>query len=403
MARDHDIVLFGATGFVGELTAEYLVEHAPPGARLALAGRSRDKLEALRARLGRLGLGLTVADTQDPGSIRALAESTRLLISTVGPYVLHGEPVVAACAAAGTDYVDLTGEPEFVDLTYLRHHVAARLSGARLVHSCGFDSVPYDLGALFTVSQLPDGDVIRLSGYGSAHGSVSSGTFQSALQIIGRLKESGRVARQRRSVERNADDGQPAEGRSVRGAPGRVHRESLAGGWVVPAPVIDPQHVLRSARLDPSYGSDFTYSHYLVTRSLWRTAALGAGLVVVGALAQLEATRGLLGRLKPPGTGPSPERRSRSSFRVRFVADHGAEGQALTERLVTEVRGGDPGYGETAKMVSEAALRLAFDEDLPERGGGQWTPALALGIGYVDRLVRAGIEFEVVSRPTAKV
>ncbi len=396
MARDYDIVLFGATGFVGELTAEYLVGRMPAGARLALAGRSREKLDALEQRLGREHLGLIVADAGEPDSIRALAESTRVLISTVGPYLLHGEPVVAACADAGTDYLDLTAEAEFVDLTYLRHHETARDSGARLVHSCGFDSVPYDLGALFAVSQL-SGDVpVRLSGYGSAHGSISGGTFQSALNIIGRLKEAGRVARQRRSVERNAEDGRIADGRNVRGVPGRVHRERLVGGWVVPAPTIDPQHVLRSARLDPTYGPDFTYSHYLVTGRLWRTAALGVGLAVVGVLAQLERTRRWLGRLKPPGTGPDAERRARSSFRIRLVADHG---QDRAERLITEVRGGDPGYGETAKMLCEAALRLAFDDDLPPRGGGQWTPALALGYGYIDRLVRAGIEFEVVSVP----
>ena len=396
MQRDLDIVLLGATGFVGELTAEYLIAHAPSDARLGLAGRNREKLESLRGRLGRADLALTVVDVVDTATVGALAESTRVLVSTVGPYLLYGEAVVAACAAAGTDYLDLTGEAEFVDLMYLRHHTTARVSGARLVHSCGFDSVPYDLGALFTVSQLSGEVPVQLSGYGSAHGSISGGTFQSALNIIGRLKEAGRVARQRRAVERNADDGRIAAGRSVHGLPGRVHRERLAGGWVVPAPVIDPQHVLRTARLDPTYGPDFTYSHYLVTRRLWRTAALGVAVVVVGLPAQLESTRRLVGRLKRPGTGPDAERRARSSFRVRFVADHGKD---RAERLITEVRGGDPGYGETAKMLAEAALRLAFDDDLPERGGGQWTPALALGHGYIDRLVRAGIEFSVVESP----
>ena len=386
-------MLLGATGFVGELTAEYLIAHAPSEARLGLAGRSPEKLESLRERLGRPDLALIVVDIGEEGAVGALAESTRVLVSTVGPYLLYGEPVVAACVGAGTDYLDLTGEAEFVDLMYLRHHAGACASGARLVHSCGFDSVPYDLGALFTVSQLSGEVPVRLSGYGSAHASISGGTFQSALGIIGRLKEAGRVARQRRAVERNADDGRIAAGRSVHGLPGRVHRERLAGGWVVPAPVIDPQHVLRTARLDPAYGPDFTYSHYLVTGRLWRTVALGAGVVVVGLMAQLESTRSLVGRLKPPGTGPDAERRARSSFRIRFVADYGKAGAG---RLITEVRGGDPGYGETAKMLSEAALRLAFDDDLPERGGGQWTPALALGRGYIDRLVRAGIEFVVL-------
>ena len=154
--RDYDIVLFGATGFTGALTAEYLVRHAPADTRIALAGRNVPKLEDVRRRLIEINaayadLPLLQADVTDDRSIRALAESTSVVISTVGPYILYGEPLVAACAAAGTDYVDLTGEPEFVDLMWLRYHEQARRTGAKLVHSCGFESIPYDLGALYTV------------------------------------------------------------------------------------------------------------------------------------------------------------------------------------------------------------------------------------------------------------
>jgi len=396
--RTYDIVLFGATGFVGELTAEYLAAHAPEGARIAIAGRDKERLEALGRRLPRADVGVLVADASDASSVRALAEATRVVITTVGPYLQYGEPLVAACAAAGTDYVDLTGESEFVDLMYLRYHAVARDSGARLVHSCGFDSIPYDLGALFTVSQLPGDVPIALQGFGAAKGSISGGTFYSAVNQMGRLKEAGRLGRQRRSVERHAQDGATAEGRSVHGARGRPHNEPLAGGWVVPVPTIDPQHVLRSARLNPAYGPDFTYAHYLVTKRLGTTAALMIGVGAVVGLAQLETTRRLVLRLRVPGTGPSAERRARSFFRVRMVADYGLD--SSRRRLITEVRGGDPGYGETAKMLAESALALAFDQNLPERGGGQWTPALALGQPLIDRLVRAGIEFAVVG-PTS--
>lgn len=399
MERDYDLALFGATGFVGELTAEYLARQAPAAARVALAGRSAAKLAALGERLQRPAWGQLVADAGDADSIDALARSARVVISTVGPYLRYGEGLVAACAGAGTDYVDLTGESEFVDLMYLRHHKRARQSGARLVHSCGFDSIPYDLGALFTVLQLPDDAPVALRGFGGASGSISGGTFHSAVGQMARLKESGRVARQRRSVERNADDGRLAENRNVRGVPGRPHNEALAGGWVVPAPTIDPQHVLRSARLNRAYGPDFSYSHFLVTRNLRSTLALGAGVAAVVMFAQLEPTRKLLLRLRAPGSGPSPERRARSHFRVRMVADHGS-GDARG-RLITEVRGGDPGYGETAKMLAESALALAFDDDLPQLGGGQWTPALALGRPLIDRLVAAGITFEIVERTPA--
>jgi short subunit dehydrogenase-like uncharacterized protein len=394
MTRDYDIVLFGATGFVGELTAEYLAQHSPEGARIALAGRSAQRLETLREGLQRPDWGVLVADVSAEESIRALAEAGRVVVSTVGPYLKYGEPLVAACAAAGSDYVDLTGESEFVDLMYLRYHAVAKQSGARLVHSCGFDSIPYDLGALFTVLQLPEDVPVTLRGFGGASGSISGGTFHSAVGQMGRLKESGRVARQRRSVERNADDGRLAEGRNVRGIPGRPHNEPLVRGWVVPVPTVDPQHVLRSARLDPRYGPDFSYSHFIVTKRLRSTVALGAGVGVVATLAQLQTTRNLLLRLKAPGSGPSAERRAKSFFRVRMVADYGSNN--APERLITEIRGGDPGYGETAKMLAESALALAFDDNLPQRGGGQWTPALALGQPLIDRLVKAGIEFNVV-------
>ncbi len=394
MARDYDVILFGATGFVGELTAEYLVQHAPEGARIALAGRSRERLEALRQRLQRPGWGVLVADVNDEASIRTLAQAGRVLITTVGPYLKYGEALVAACATAGTDYVDLTGEAEFVDLVYLRYHAVAKQSGARLVHSCGFDSIPYDLGALFTVSQLPDDVPIALRGFGAAKGSISGGTFHSAVGQMGRLKESGRVARQRRSVERNAADGRIAEGRSVQGRPGRPHNEPLAGGWVVPLPTVDPQHVLRSARLNRAYGPDFSYSHFIVTRKLRTTVGLGVGVAAVVALAQLQTTRKLVLRLKAPGSGPSAERRAKSYFRVRMVADYGSE--TPPARLITEIRGADPGYGETAKMLAESALALAYDDNLPAVGGGQWTTALALGQPLIERLMRAGIEFRVV-------
>jgi len=394
--RDYDIVLFGATGFVGELTAEYLAQRAPERARIALAGRSEAKLDALRQRLGLPGWGVLVADVADEQAIKTLAAAGRVVISTVGPYLKYGEPLVAACAAAGTDYVDLTGEAEFVDLMYLRYHAVAKQSGARIVHSCGFDSIPYDLGALFTVSQLPDDVPVALRGFGGATGSISGGTFHSAVGQMGRMKESGRVARQRRSVERNADDGRLADGRKVTGRPGKPHNESLVGGWVVPVPTVDPQHVLRTARLNPAYGPDFSYSHFIVTKRLRTTAGLGAGVAVVATLAQLETTRNLLLRLKAPGSGPSAERRAKSHFRVRMVADYGSG--SPRSRLITEIRGGDPGYGETAKMLGESALALVFDDDLPQRGGGQWTPALALGQPLIDRLVDAGIEFRVVEQ-----
>jgi short subunit dehydrogenase-like uncharacterized protein len=384
--RDYDIVLFGATGFTGGLTAEYLAKNADPGTRWALAGRSQPKLEAVRARLGdgHSELPLIGADSNDAGSLRSLAESTTVVISTVGPYIKYGEPLVAACAAAGTDYVDLTGEPEFVDEMWLRYHEQAEQTGARLVHSCGFDSIPYDLGALFTVQQLPSDAKIALQGFVSAGGRPSGGTFHSTVTIMGRLREGARVAKERRSQEPKL------EGRRVRGVAGRPHDEPVAGGWVVPVPTIDPQTVLRSARALDRYGPDFSYSHYFAVKRLPILIGLGLGAGLMIALAQLPPTRDLMLKLMDPGQGPSPEQRDKSWFKVRFLAE--SDGV----RLVTEVSGGDPGYGETSKMLAQSALCLAHDE-LPKTAG-QVTPAVAMGDALTKRLQAAGIRFEVVER-----
>jgi len=398
MGRDYDIVLFGATGFTGELTAAYLISQLPAGARIALAGRSQAKLEQVRARLAATDptaaeLPLIVADSSDAEALAKLAQSTRVVISTVGPYLLHGEPLVAACVEAGTDYVDLCGEPEFVDNVYLRYHAQARETGARIVHSCGFDSIPYDLGALFTIDAIDDPDVpVALQGFAVASGAYSGGTFHSAVNAMGRLKESGRASRQRRSVERHADDGRLAEGRSVRGIARRPHREPLVHGWVLSAPTIDPQHVLRSARLNEQYGPDFSYAHQLVTKRLSRTVGLIVAVVVIATFAQVSLTRRVLLSFKRSGSGPSAEKRAKSFFKITFAADVGG---AEPRRVLTQVRGGDPGYGETAKMLAESALCLAFD-DVPAPGGGQWTPAAALGRPLIARLQRAGIEFKVL-------
>jgi len=385
--REFDIVVFGATGFTGALTAEYLAAHADQGTRWALAGRSPEKLEHIRGRLVALNpscaeLPLIQADASDPESMRRLAESTKVVITTVGPYIHYGEPLVAACAAAGTDYVDLTGEPEFVDVMWLRHHEQAEQTGARIVHSCGFDSIPYDLGALFTVEQLPEGVPIKIDGFVSAGAKFSGGTYHSAIHAMGRLRHGARVARERRRLETSPN------GRHVHAPTGAPHNDPVAGGWVVPFPTIDPQTVVRSARALERYGPDFSYSHFLVAKRLPVAVGLAGGAGALIALAQLPPARKLLLKLKDPGDGPSPEQREKAWFKVRFLGVGG------DRRVVTEVSGGDPGYGETSKMLAESALCLAHD-DLPELAG-QLTPAVAMGQALTGRLERAGIRFAVV-------
>ncbi|MBX5443195.1 MAG: saccharopine dehydrogenase NADP-binding domain-containing protein [Solirubrobacteraceae bacterium] len=391
-SRTHDLVLFGATGFTGGLVAEHLARHAPPQTRWAIAGRDRGRLEAVRARLAAIEprcaeLPLLTADATDPASMRALAEAARVVVTTVGPYALHGEALVAACAQAGTDYADLTGEPEFVDRTWLCHHETAVATGARLVHCCGFDSVPHDLGAQFTVEQLPEGAPLEVRGFVRAEGRFSAGTYHSVVTGFGRVRETVGAARARRARER------PPEGRRVRTFAPRPYREPAIGAWAVPLPTIDPVVVARSARALERYGPDFRYAHHAWVRHLPVAAAAGAGIAGVFALAQLPPARRLLLRAMRSGDGPDERTRARSSFTVRFVGTGGGR------RVVTEVTGGDPGYEETAAMLAQAGLCLAHDALPPT--AGQVTTAVAMGPALRARLERQGIAFRVLESTAA--
>ena len=295
MTRDHDVVLFGATGFTGSLTAEYLA--AQSGVRWALAGRNAEKLAALRDRIG-ADVPILVADSTDAASLRRIAERAHVVATTVGPYALLGEPLVAACADTGTDYVDLAGEPEFVDRVYLRYHAAAERSNARLVHACGFDSIPHDLGAQFTVQQLPSDQPITMRGYVRAAGTASGGTFASAVTAFSRFRQASSAHRQRQAAEG------PPSGRRARAIGGWPGYDTSIGMWVLPLPTIDPQIVVRSAKDLPEYGPDFTYGHFLALRNPLTAGALTAGVGGAFALAQLPPTRELLLRTRRPGTGP---------------------------------------------------------------------------------------------------
>lgn len=385
--RDYDIVLFGATGFAGGLTAEYLGQNAPAGTRWAIAGRSETKLIEVKERLVRIDprcaeVGIVLADSSDAPSLQRLAGQTRVVATTVGPFVEYGEALVAACAAAGTDYVDITGEPEFVDRMWLSYHEQAKKTGARLVHCCGFDSIPHDLGAFFTVQQLPEGQPITLNGFVRASATFSAATYHSAVHAFSRVRKSSALSKQRRGRENRS------KGRRVRAGVSRPFHQNDLDGWAVPLPTIDPVIVRRSARALDRYGPDFTYGHYALVKGLPTVVGSAVGVGGLFALAQLPPTKKLLLGLKQAGEGPSAEKRAQSWFKVRFIGEGGGR------RVVTEVAGGDPGYDETAKMLAESALCLVYD-DLPELSG-QLTTAQAMGNALIDRLQRAGITFRVL-------
>ena len=390
-AHAFDIVLFGATGFTGQLTAQYLADAAPE-LRWALAGRNREKLAAVRDRLHYRGAArpeLITADAADVTAVAALAASTRVVITTVGPYMRYGEPLLAACAKAGTDYVDLTGEPQFVERMASRYHAMAVSSGAKIVNACGFDSLPHDLGVLFTVRALeqrvPQRSLaqtpVSIEGFARMTGQISGGTWQSMLLIMS---------------EYSPFASKPAvslPGRRVQQMAGRVRFRSDLGFWAVPAPTIDPEIVCRSAELLERYGVDFRYGHYIGLKHWPQVAGLLAATGTLFGLSKSRNLREWLGKLRPSGEGPTEEQRKQGRFRVIF------RGSAGDQRVHCEVRGGDPGYGETAKMLAESALCLVQDRARLPAQCGVVPSAAAFGEVLIERLSRAGIVFEDLTKP----
>ncbi len=385
MSRDYDVVVFGATGFTGGLTAAYLAAHAPAELRWAIAGRSADKLDALRAKLaaqhpGGRAPGTLLASVDDAASLQHMAASTRVLLSTVGPFIDYGEPVVRACVEQGTDYVDSTGETQFVQKVLARYGEPARERGVRIVNSCGFDSIPTDLGALYTVRQLPRGRPIALEGYVSLRGVFSGGTERSAIKTLAPSSEPA-----------PASELSLVGGRRVRVLTPKTRYAREQGGWTSPMPTLDPQIVLRSAASLEAYGPDFSYAHHVVHASLFHMLAAAWVFGWLALLARFAPTRALLLKLvKKSGQGPTQAQMDRGWFKVRFVAQ--CDGQTLQ----TEVAGGDPGYGETSKMLAESALCLALDGDALPARAGVLTTAEAMGDALIARLQRAGLTFRVV-------
>lgn len=389
--RRFDIVVFGATGFTSALAAEYLARNAPPGLRWALAGRNPAKLGAIRDRVSRIRPGLDAislvqADLADPDSLRRLAEQTRVLMNGVGPYLGQGEQVVGACAAAGTDYLDLTGEHEFVTAVGAMHHDTAVRAGSRIVHACGIESIAFDLGVWYTLRQLPSGGPLQVDGIVRVGGRLtpSGGSWATAMTLLGRPGATVRAMRARAS-RLSADAA--STGRTVRIPLGPPRRRPELSCWAVPLPTLDQQIVAQSARDSDRYGPDFRYRHFAGLPSLWIIAA-AVGLPVLIAAAQIPPVRRWLRNRQPSGTGPSAEQRAASSFSVHF------SGSAAGRTVHTEVAGGDPGYGETAKVYAETALCLALD-DLPPTAG-QVTTAVAMGDALLERLMKADISFRTV-------
>ena len=406
--RRHDIVVFGATSFVGQILCRYLLEQfgADGSPSWAMAGRSIDKLEQVRSALGRRAarLPLLVADAADEDSLRQLCAAAHVVVSTVGPYALYGEPLVKVCAETGTDYCDLTGEVQWIRRMIRSYEPRAKKSGARIVHCCGFDSIPSDLGVHFLQQA-------SLERYGkpcttvkmrvrSAKGGFSGGTVASLMNV---LKEAAADPKLRKELAN------PYSLCPKTHAPGvRQSQVSLPEfdadfqSWVAPfvMAAINTRIVHRSNALSKhAYGKNFRYNEAVLTgrglKGRLGATGLAAGIAGVMAAGSLAPLRAMLGRfvLPEPGEGPSEEQQAKGGYDLRFFG-RTADGQTLRARVTGDR---DPGYGSTAKMLGQAAACLALDSPRKDTPGGFWTPATIFGERLTERLVRhAGISFELL-------
>lgn len=401
--REYDLVLYGATGFVGRLTARYLAASAPAGTRIALGGRTRARLESLRAELGPSAgwWGVVVADSADRAALDGLARSATAVATTVGPYARYGRQLVTACAEAGTHYADLTGEVLFVRDTIGSLHGVATASGARIVHSCGYDSVPSDLGVLLLHEKARSEDAGELTDTvleAQVRGGVSGGTIDSLRNQVDELRRDPGLRAvvadpYALSPQRDAEP-------KLRDDPDLFlpKRDPLLGEWVAPF-VMGPYNtriVRRSNAVSGwAYGRFFRYREVMAFGSTPVGAAMSAG--VTGALAATVAAmsfppaRAVLDRLLPaPGEGPSQKTMDGGRFRstVHTVTSGGGRMRAVIAAQ------GDPGYKATAVMFAESALALALDGDrLPDRAG-VLTPATGIGSVLAGRLSAAGFTIE---------
>jgi short subunit dehydrogenase-like uncharacterized protein len=384
-----DIIVYGATGFTGQLVAEYLAQHYRGDRNLkwAMAGRSLEKLAAVRDAIGApADTPLIVADAGNPASLKAMVDQTRLVLSTVGPYQLYGSDLVAACAASGTDYLDLCGEPVWMRQMIDAHEAAAKSSGARIVFSCGFDSLPFELGVFFaqeTAKKTLGMPVSRVKGrVREMKGTFSGGTAASIkATFAAAAKDLSLVAMLKDPFVLTPGFTGPKQ------PPGnRPLLDEDLGMWTAPfvMATINTRSVHRSNQLMGfPYGRDFIYDEMVLTGA-GETGEANAKLVVA-ANNKMGSSDG-----PKPGEGPSKEERESGRYDLLFVALAPDGGQVRVA-----VRGDrDPGYGSTSKMISECAICLL--RDTPEVPAGIWTPGAAMGDRLIRRLVdNAGMTFQV--------
>ncbi len=397
--RSFDVILYGASGFTGQLVAEYLAGHAGT-VRWAIAGRSQPKLEELRSALGQPTLPILIADSDDANALTAMVQQARVVITTVGPYARHGSLLLETCAREGTHYCDLTGEAQWMAEVFERIDPIAKSSGARLVHCCGFDSIPSDL----SVYVVQEAFKARFGYYAPAvsgrmgpySGGVSGGTVASMMLVTEQISKDPIIRERLMNPYSLYPPGMAAgqDKSDQMGAAWDAAFDSWTGPFVMAG--INTKVVRRSNALAGlPYGADFRYDESQLAKG--RFSALSTAVATGGFMASafFSPTRAILKKFLPdPGEGPDAATRENGHFEFWARAVGGDEGQDSLFVKVTGKR--DPGYGATSRMLAQAGLCLAQDE--LQVGGGIWTPASALGDALVKRLAEVDVRFEVMEQ-----
>ena len=403
MTKPYDVIVFGATSFVGKILSRYLAIQPAGTLRWAMAARSQTKLDELSRDLG-VDVPLLIADASDEASLKALCALTKVIVSTVGPYALYGEPLVRACVETGTDYCDLTGEIQWASRMIKRYGEAAKVSGARIVHCCGFDSIPSDLGVHFLQQEAQSSlgepcNSVKMRVW-KMRGGASGGTVASLMNAVKEAKADPAVRREMTDPYAIC----PTDGYK------RVRQPNVQGvqfdadfkRWVGPfvMATVNTRVVHRSHALQGyPWGEGFTYDEAMCT-GVGAKGAVTAGVVATGITGVMigsafSPTRALLGKVLPaPGEGPSPDEQENGFYDLRFIG-RTASGKSLSVKVFGDR---DPGYGSTGKMLAQAAMCLAFDTPKAEFAGGFWTPASLFGERLISRLTaHAGLRFERIA------
>ena len=370
MSKKFDLIVFGATGFTGSLICEYLSNHKDAKSlRWAVSGRNKEKLEELSTKYS---VDTIISDSFNRESLNKMCSQGTLIISTVGPYDIYGKMLVKACIDNGTHYLDLTGEPSFVKKIHDSYSQLAKKGGVILMHSCGFESIPPDLGAYLTVKKL-NSDNTDLTYYIKTKGKISGGTWASFINS---------VTKHEPIIQKNSSTSSKRKYK-------KLYYSHRFKKWALFFPVIDKYIVMKSSRSLKEYGSNISFNEYILLPSLSSAVILIFGIACVGVLSKFKFFKKILLNYIPSGNGPSKEEREGHWFEVTVV------GKSNRKEVTTILRGGDPGYGETSKFISEMALCILLQKDQLIKDSGILTPVECTGELMVDRLQNAGITIEV--------